>query len=51
MVKQTGAHSTEILEPDDAAELTGRCVEFAKGWAPIAKDLWAKEKAEGTTES
>jgi len=44
MVKQTGAHSTEILEPDDAKELTGRCLEFAKGWAPIAKELWEKEQ-------
>ena len=44
MVRQTGAHSTEILEPDDAKELTGRCLEFAKGWAPIAKELWEKEQ-------
>jgi hypothetical protein len=50
MVKQTGARSTEIIEPDNAEELTARCVDFAKGWAPIAKELWEKEKEAGTAE-
>jgi MoaA/NifB/PqqE/SkfB family radical SAM enzyme len=48
MVNQTGARSTEIIEPDNAEELTSRCVEFAKGWAPIARDLWDKEQASET---
>ncbi|MCI1723455.1 MAG: hypothetical protein LKM41_11825 [Lachnospiraceae bacterium] len=47
MVEKTGAHSTEMLEKDDVKELTGRCVEFAKGWAPIAKELWDEELKTG----
>jgi len=47
MVEKTGAHSTEMLEKDDVKELTGRCVEFAKGWAPIAKELWEEELKTG----
>jgi MoaA/NifB/PqqE/SkfB family radical SAM enzyme len=46
MVNQTGARSTEIIEPDNAEELTARCVNFAKGWAPIAAELWNKEQSD-----
>ncbi len=45
MVDQTGARSTELLEPDNAKELCGRCVDFARGWAPIAAQLWEAEEA------
>ena len=45
MVEKTNAHSTEMLEKDDVRELTNRCVEFAKGWAPIAKELWDNEQS------
>jgi len=43
MVNKTGARSTELLEPDNAEELTARCVDFARGWAPIAEELWNAE--------
>ena len=49
MVHKTGAHSTDILAPEDPKELSGKCVEFAQGWAPIAKELWEKETGKQET--
>ncbi|MGI6721897.1 MAG: radical SAM protein [Anaerovoracaceae bacterium] len=45
MVHETGAKSTDMESPEDVDVYTGRCVEAAKEWAPVADKLWdAHEK-------
>lgn len=48
MVKNSGAKSTDLLHPESAEDLTKKCVEAAKGWAPVANEIWdssgAKER-------
>lgn len=43
MVKDTGAHSTDMTEPESAEHLTSKCDEYAKDWAPVAEKLWASD--------
>ena len=40
MVKQSGAHSTDVMAPEDPKDYSDRCVEEAKAWAPVADALW-----------
>ncbi|HCW80714.1 MAG TPA: radical SAM protein [Ruminococcaceae bacterium] len=40
MVKKAGAHSTDLTHPEDVDSLCNKCVDAAKGWAPVAKNLW-----------
>ena len=40
IVNKAGAHSTDILAPEEASEYCGKCVDKAKGWAPVAAKLW-----------
>ncbi len=40
MVETSGAHSTEMLAPEDAKDYCGKCAERAKDWAPVADELW-----------
>ena len=41
MVKETGAHSTDLESPEDVRALTEKCVEKAEKWAPVADRLWS----------
>lgn len=41
MVHKTGAHSTDMTSPESVEHLTGKTVEYAKEWAPVADKLWA----------
>ena len=45
MVKKSGAVSTDLAHPEDVDSLTGKCVEAAKEWAPVAKEIW--DQSEG----
>ncbi|MBR2732618.1 MAG: radical SAM protein [Clostridia bacterium] len=40
MVAQTGAKSTDLIEPESVETLCGRCDAFAKAWQPVADQLW-----------
>ena len=40
LVKQTGAHSTDLQSPETPEHLCGKCVEYAKEWAPVADRIW-----------
>ncbi len=40
MVKKSGAKSTDLVHPEDVDSLTAKCVEAAKGWAPVAQKIW-----------
>lgn len=43
MVEETGAHSTEILSPEDPKDYSDRCVDVSKEWKPRADRLWASK--------
>lgn len=40
MVKSSGAHSTQPLDPEDVDNLTSKCVEASKSWAETADKIW-----------
>jgi MoaA/NifB/PqqE/SkfB family radical SAM enzyme len=42
MVNKSGAHSTDLQEPESAEHLCGKCVDYAKAWKPVADKLWAQ---------
>lgn len=50
MVHKTGAHSTDLLDPEDVDSLNDKTKEITKEWKPIADELWdsdpKKEKRE-----
>ena len=42
MVKETGAHSTDLEAPESAEHLCAKCADYAAHWAPVAEDVWQK---------
>lgn len=42
MVQTSGAVSTQSADREDVGELTDKCQEIAKRWAPVADRLWQK---------
>ncbi|MBU5626918.1 radical SAM protein [Oscillibacter sp. MSJ-2] len=40
MVESSGAHSTDLQDPEDVHDLTEKCREKAEKWAPVADHLW-----------
>lgn len=40
MVKNSGAHSTQPLDPEDVEELTAKCMAPAQKWAVKADEIW-----------
>lgn len=44
MVKRTGAKSTNLIMPETAEELCSKCDDYAKAWAPTAKQIWEEKK-------
>lgn len=40
MVKNSGAHSTDMQSPEDADKLKEKCKPYAEAWAPTADKLW-----------
>ena len=43
MVHASGAHSTDMLSPEDVEELTEKCRNAAEHWAPVADALWREK--------
>jgi MoaA/NifB/PqqE/SkfB family radical SAM enzyme len=41
MVESSGAHSTDMKNPESARELSAKCKKAAEAWAPVADNLWA----------
>ena len=41
LVEQSGAHSTDLQNPEDVDELCEKCRLAAQNWAPVADALWA----------
>lgn len=40
MVEASGAHSTDLQNPEDVHELSMKCRNAAGNWAPVADELW-----------
>ncbi len=45
MVKRSGAASTDLTHPEDVEQLSSKCVDAARDWAPVAEKLW--EESDG----
>lgn len=45
MVDETGAKSTDIVDPEDVHDMTAKCVKPATAWAPVAQKLWDSSPA------
>lgn len=43
MVRETGAVSTDLEAPESAEHLCGKCMEYARNWAPTANRLWEED--------
>jgi MoaA/NifB/PqqE/SkfB family radical SAM enzyme len=41
MVEATGAHSTDLQDPEDVRDLSAKCENAAENWAVVADELWA----------
>ena len=46
IVKESGAHSTDLQSQETAEHLCSKCVHYAEEWAPVAEKLWAEEHKE-----
>lgn len=40
MVEHSGAHSTDLQDPEDVYDLSAKCKSAAENWAPVADKLW-----------
>ena len=40
MVAASGAHSTDLVEPESPEQLREKTKDYAEAWAPVADDLW-----------
>lgn len=40
-VEASGAHSTDLQNPEDVRDLAAKCEKPAERWAPVADELWA----------
>ena len=40
MVKDSGAHSTDLIEQESPEELRSKTIDAAAAWSPIADRLW-----------
>ena len=48
MVKQSGAHSSDLIHEESVDELCDKCMEFANAWAPEADRIWTSTKHRDT---
>ena len=44
MVKDSGAHSTDMQSPENIDDLYAKCKPYADRWAPKADELWAASR-------
>ena len=44
-VETTGAHSTDLQNPENIRDLAAKCEEPAKQWAVVADDIWSRSHA------
>lgn len=51
IVEKTGAKSTDLKQPEDVHDLTGKCVNAAAQWAPVADRIWKESHRDEDSES
>ena len=44
MIKETGAKSTDLEQPESCEHLCGKCTRYAAEWAPVADKLWSENQ-------
>ena len=44
MVRESGAKSTDLLSPESAEHLCGKCAAYAQNWAEAAEELWQERQ-------
>ena len=44
MVEASGAHSTDVSNPEDVRDLSAKCLNAAQNWGPVADRLWQCSK-------
>lgn len=44
IIAETGAKSTDLIEPESAETLCAKCDKFAAAWKPVADELWSSTK-------
>ena len=44
LVREAGAHSTDLQSPESAEHLCAKCEKYAAEWAEAAEKLWAEKK-------
>lgn len=47
LVNATGAHSTDLQNPEDVHALSAKCFDAAQRWEPLANVLWSKREKVG----
>lgn len=40
IVNASGAHSTDLMNPEEACDYCNKCVHTAEQWAPVANHIW-----------
>ena len=43
VVKKSGAHSTDMLHPENVDDLCAKCRDIAKDWGKVADELWEND--------
>ena len=43
MVENSGAKSTDMKDPEDVHDLSGKCYDVAEKWEPVADELWEEK--------
>ena len=43
MVKRSGAHSTDLQQPESPEDVFRRCRPYATSWMPTADRLWSEK--------
>ena len=43
MIDNSRAKSTDMKDPEDVRNLSAKCYDVAKKWAPVADELWVEK--------
>lgn len=44
LIDKTKARSTNLIQPESADELCSKCDDYARAWAPKAKEIWEEQE-------
>ena len=44
IINETGARSTDLIEPESVEALCSKCDKFASAWKPVADEVWNSRK-------